>query len=252
MQKTKFIFSSIKWGDIAHGALSLSVPLIVLMFIELEIAYLALLVVIASKWRIIAVQPRHWLANFRANSPDIIVNFSFVIMLMRADSFLVSFFWTITYIGWLLWLKPQSKEVMVGLQSLVTQFLGLTALFWLADSLPETIVVLLAWLIGLSASRHYLSHFEEPLIRMMSFGWALFTAQLAWLMNRWLVIYPLRSDIVIPQIAVVLTLIGYLLGTIYYLNANDKLKRAYIRRYLLVGSVMLGIIIYLTDWQFSL
>lgn len=252
MQRTKYIIGSIKWGDFAHTLMSIGVPLTVLLFVRLELAILALGVVAASKWRVMAVQPRHWLANIRANSPDFIVNVSFVIMLMRAESIATNILWTGLYIGWLTWLKPQSNEILVGVQSLVTQFLGLSALFWVADDLPEFAVVGGAWVIGLSASRHFLSHFEESMIRVISYGWALIVAQLSWLMNRWLVIYPISNEVVIPQIAVVVTLLSYAAGSLYYLHHHGVLKKSLTRQYIGLTALILGAILWLTDWDFSL
>lgn len=249
MQRTKYFIGHIEWGRLAHLLLSVAVPVAVLLFVRLELAWLALAVVLASKWRVIAVAPRHWLANFRTNSPDLIVNFSFIVLLMRAATLPANILLVGLYVIWLVWLKPQSRELYVGLQSLVTHFLGLSALFWVSDSLNEVFVVLIAWLIALSAGRHFLSHFEEPLMRVMSYGWALFVAEIIWLANRWLVIYPLSSDIVVPQVAVVVTLIAYILGTFYLLSQRGVLKRAIARNYLFAGCLILITVLYMTNWS---
>lgn len=249
MQRAKLAFGTIAWGSVAHLALSVAVPLAVLLFVRLELAVLAVAVILASKWRIIAVQPRHWLANFRTNSSDLIVNLSFIILLMRAESLAANLVLTALYVIWLVWLKPQSKEILVGLQSLVTHFIGLSALFWLADSLNEVVVVALAWLIALAASRHFFGHFEEPLLRVISFGWALVVAQLTWLANRWLVIYPISNDLVFPQVAVIVTLIAYVLGTIYVLSQHGVLKRVITRNYVLIGCILLLMVMVMTDWS---
>jgi len=251
MQRAKFLFGSVKWGSLAHAFLSISVPLIVWLLARLDLIPLAIATIIASKWRVIAVQPRHWLANFRTNSPDLIVNFSFLILLIKAETVATNLLWAAFYILWLIWLKPKSTEIWVGVQSLATHILGLTALFWLADDIPEAWLVISAWLIALSAGRHFLSHFEETLIRVLSFGWAFFVAQLAWLSNRWLVIYPIADDLVIPQIAIVVGLIAYILGSLYYLNFKGVLKRAYLRQYVTFGCAILLVIIWLTDWSGS-
>lgn len=251
MQRAKYLIGSVRWGDLAHAGLSVSVPLIVWALVRLDLVPLAVATIVASKWRVIAVQPRHWLANFRTNSPDLIVNLSFLILLIRAGSAATNLLWIGLYILWLIWLKPKSTEIWVGVQSLVAHFLGLTALFWLADDIPESLVVVLAWLVALSASRHFISHFEETLIRVISFGWAFFVAQIAWLSNRWLVIYPISSDLVIPQAAIVITLTAYVLGSLYYLNFKGVLKRSILRQYVLLGCAIILTIIWLTDWSGS-
>jgi hypothetical protein len=153
------------------------------------------------------------------------------------------------YILWLIWLKPKSSQLAVGAQSLSTMFIGLSALFWLSDDLNEVFIVLGGWLIGLSAARHFLSHFEEPLIQVMSLGWALIVAELVWLSNRWLIIYPVSSDLVIPQPAVTLTLISYVSGTLYYLAQKGNLKRSIVRNYLVIACVILLVIMSTADWN---
>lgn len=249
MQRAKFLFGSIEWGGVAHWLLSVGVPLAVLLCVSLELPILAVAVVLASKWRVVAVAPRHWLANFRTNAPDLIVNLSFVVLLWQANTIATNIVLTTMYILWLIWLKPKSSQQAVGAQSLITLFIGLSALFWLSDSVNEVFIVLGGWLIGLSACRHFLSHFEEPLIQVMSLGWALIVAQLVWLSNRWLIIYPISNDLVIPQPAVVVTLISYVAGTLYYLAQKGSLKRAIVRNYLVVACVILLVIMGTSDWD---
>jgi hypothetical protein len=249
MQRVKFMVTSIRWGNLAHLGLNLSVVFFVVLFVRLDLVPLAVASVVAGKWRVIAVQPRHWLANIRANSSDLIVNLSFVVLLVRAESFVTTIIWTLLFVIWLIWLKPQSQQIMVGVQSIVTHFLGLTALFWLSDSINEVVLVIGAWFIALSGARHFLSHFEESLLSIMSFSWAFVVAQLAWLLNRWLIIYPLKDDIIIPQFAVVVSLLGYVLGSLYYLDSREKLRRSYLRQYVAIGCVILLVIILLADWS---
>lgn len=249
MQRAKYVAGQVSWGSIAHLLMSISVPLSVLLFVRLELVMLAIVVILASKWRVLAVQPRHWLANIRANSSDLIVNFSFVVFLVQSQTVAANIVWTGLYIAWLVYIKPQSQELMVGVQSILTHFIGFTALFWLADEMPEMLLVFIAWLIGLSASRHYLSHFEEPLTRLMSFGWAFVAAQFAWILNRWLVVYPLSDDIVIPQPAIIISLAAYILGSLYHFNIHGKLRRAYIRQHIAIGLFILMVIILQTNWE---
>lgn len=251
MQRAKYVFGSIEWGAMAHFLLSVGVPLAVLLLVRLELNWLAVAVVLASKWRVVAVAPRHWLANLRTNSPDLIVNLSFVVLLINASTVATNVVLTLLYILWLIWLKPKSSQIFVGIQSLITLFIGFCGLFWLSDQINEVFIVLMGWGIALSAARHFLSHFEEPLLRVISLGWALVVAQLVWLSNRWLIVYPISSDLVIPQAAVTITLIGYVAGTLYLLAQRGVLKRSIARNYLLVGCLILLVIIISTDWDIS-
>ncbi|HEX9679296.1 MAG TPA: hypothetical protein VGA08_01635 [Candidatus Saccharimonadales bacterium] len=249
MQRAKYFWGKVAWGNVWHSLLNVAVPLIVLLLVRLNLTILALATILASKWRVVAVQPRHWLANFRTNSSDLIVNLSFLVLLYQASSIATNLLWTGFYIIWLTYVKPKSSELWVGIQAILTHFLGLSALFWLADSLNESIVVLTAWLIGLSAGRHFISHFEEALIRVISFGWALVVAEIVWISNRWLIIYPLANDLVVPQVAIIITMIAYVLGSLYYLSQKGALKRSYARQYVISGCAIILMIILLTNWS---
>lgn len=251
MQRVKYSIGLIKWGTVAHWLLSVGVPLAVWLFIRLELPILAFAVILASKWRMVAVAPRHWLANLRTNSPDLIVNLSFAVFLIRAEAVATNLLLVALYILWLTWLKPKSSQVYVGLQGLVTTFIGLSALFWLSDQVNEALIVLGGWAIALSAVRHFLSHFEEPLLRVISLGWALIVAELVWLSNRWLIIYPVADDLVIPQVAVIATLLAYVCGALYFLAQRSNLRRSIVRNYVLIGCTILVVIMWTSDWSIT-
>jgi hypothetical protein len=251
MQRAKYIFGRVQWGTLAHWGLSVSVPLAVLLLVQLELIWMAVAVILASKWRVIAVQPRHWVANIRTNSLDLFINLSFLVFLVTAELFVTKLFWTALYIGWLVYVKPQRKDYWVGLQALLLHFLGLSALFVLADDLNETFLIGLAWLIAISGARHFISHFEEPLIGVMTFGWGFFVAQMTWLLNRWLIVYRVSSDIAFAQIAVIISLIAYVIGSLYFLERKDQLRRKYTRQYTIIGFVILAIIVFMSNWDIS-
>jgi len=80
----------------------------------------SLVLVLVSKWRILAVRPRFWLANIQANLVSIIVSVSYVIFLYLAQSLdsltynqtlIVHIILTSFYILWLLFIKPKSKRI---------------------------------------------------------------------------------------------------------------------------------------------
>jgi len=248
MPKPKQPISSIRWGKLAHGALNAALAAGVALLVKLELTPVAIGLVLLSKWRVFAVQPRHWLINLRSNSPDIIVGLSFVVFMAQAASDATLALWALLYGLWLLWLKPQTDPRFVGAQALASLFMGLTALFWMADYLPEALVVLGTWFIAYVSAQHYLNGYDENLYRVMSAVWGLFMAELAWIMHRWLVVYPVTGDILIPQISVVGAVSGYILATLYHLRQSGKLNRKITRRYVLVGYVILVAVIIFSKW----
>jgi len=214
----------------------------------------ALLLVLLGKWRIFAVQPRHWLANLRTNTPDLIVGLSFLTFMVKSTTDLGLALAAVLYAGWLLFIKPSSTSFMVGVQAMISQLLGLTALFWYADNISETLVILASWAIAVLSARHFLSAFEEPLARIMSMVWGLFVAQLTWLLNRWLIVYTIFEDrnIVLPQIVLVVGAIAFMVSSLYSLHHSQNLRKQYIRRYLAYTWIILLIIIIFSDWTAEL
>ena len=73
-------------SEVVYVALNLGLAtLLFLIVLEVQSPWLALALVIASKWRALAVRPRFWLANIVANMIDLTVGIS-VVMLMYAAS----------------------------------------------------------------------------------------------------------------------------------------------------------------------
>ncbi len=251
MRRVKDSLRPTVWGNLWHLVLNVAVPVSVLSLVRKDLIVLAILVVVASKWQVVAVQPRHWLANFRANSVDFVANLSFLVFYAKAEHVPTLVLWLLLHIGWLLWLKPKSGEIYVGIQSGVAQFIGMTALMWLSDNLNEAVLVLLAWFIASTAARHFLASYEEPLIRVISFMWGLLVAQMAFIMNRWLNIYAISQDIIFPQLAVIISAISYVLGVLYYLEKSQKLRRVHVRSYILAGCVILIFVIVSSGWNIS-
>ncbi len=242
----------IRWSLWAYKLLNVGLVLVVAFLVSIGLTPIAILLVVLSKWRVLAVQPHHWLVNIRSNSPDLIVGLSFVVFMGQAQAAIATVLWVLLYIGWLLFLKPQTNPAYVGVQAMISQFMGLSALFWVADSLPDVLVVLGAWFIASVSAQHYLNGYDEPLTKVMSIIWALFVAQLAWLLNRWLVVYPITENFIIPQIAIVTGVLGYVAATIYHLSQSGKLNKKLIRRYVALGTIALVAIIAISNWTIEL
>src|SRR5690606_36436165 len=81
--------------------------LAVVLAIESPLPAVAL--VLLSKWRVLAVRPRYWMAHIKANLVDIFVSLSVVVLLYAASgAFWVQAGLTVAYIVWLLFIKPRS------------------------------------------------------------------------------------------------------------------------------------------------
>lgn len=178
--------------------------------------WLAIGIVLLSKWRVFAVRSRYWIANVRANMIDTIVGVSTVLFLYQAaDQLAVQIVLTILYAAWLLFVKPQSKRSYVALQAFVGQVVGITAIAQVSPSFPASLVVLLAWMVSYSAARHILSIQHETHINFLSLLWGFFIAELMWLTYHWTIGYVVVGSLQLPQVAVIVALLSFLSERFY-------------------------------------
>ncbi|HEV2412567.1 MAG TPA: hypothetical protein VGS28_02040 [Candidatus Saccharimonadales bacterium] len=224
----------LKLGDLFHLLFNLGLAALVYLLVAVWQLYtLAFILVMISKWRIFAVQPRFWFANIVANLVDIIVGLSVLVFIYQASSAAwLQVVWAVLYAIWLTVVKPQSGIRGVTFQAAVGQFVGLTALFWYASSIPDTLVVGGAWLVSYAAARQLISAYEEDLVDLLSAIWALFVAQLTWFFNRWVDVFafppssngqPSHAYFIIPQAAVVMIVVGFGAAHFYDAAKNNKL-----------------------------
>jgi len=211
-----------------HVGLTVLLPVVIFVFIRLDFIQLAIFMVILSKWRMFSVKPRFWPANIRANSVDIIVGLSVVVFMIHSSSSWWQILWALIYALWLVFLKPASTSLFVSLQSLVAQLFGLMALYsWTSASTIE--LTTLTGLICFLSARHFFDNFEEPYARLMSYIWGYFSASLAWVMSYWLLFYG-----TISQPTLIITIIGYTVASIYYLNNVNKLNKLLVRQFIFI------------------
>lgn len=198
---------------------ALAIALVLVIWYTASIP-LALGLVLISKWRVLAVRARYWFVNIRSNLVDIIVSVSVVLHLYNInDSTLVDStkalvlgVVTLLYILWLLLLKPRSKRSYVAAQAGVALLLGVSALFAISFAWPASLVVAGMWLIGYSSASHVLNSYDDethPLF--LSLAWSVVMAELGWVAYHWTVAYtlPFVNNLLIPQIAIITTLLGF-------------------------------------------
>ena len=178
----------------------------------------AFVLVLISKWRVLAVRPRYWFANVQANLVDIIVSLSVVVLLYAASgAFVTQIILTGLYVAWLLYVKPRSKRIFVAIQAGTAVFLGVTALMSVSYDWMSSMVVVPMWLIGYSAARHILGSYDEAHISFYSLVWGLVVAELGWLMYHWTFAYALPGvgDIKLSQTAIIVLAISFLAERFY-------------------------------------
>lgn len=209
--------------------LALVAVLFLLMYVSGQV-YLALLLVLLSKWRILAVRMRYWRANVLANLVDISVGFGTVGLMYVADSAESSMvLWlqlaiALFYAIWLTVIKPLSTKKAMLIQSLIGLFVATWSIMALSYLLPLSVVVLLLFVVGYGVARHVLVAHEESQLAFLSLVFGLLVAELGWVMYHWTIGYGLVSfgDLKVPQAAIFMTLGGLAIERMYAAISSKK------------------------------
>lgn len=237
-------------GDVLHiGVNAIFVAVIYAMVVYWELAVLAVVLVLLSKWRVLAVQPRFWLPNIKANLVDLIVGISTIVLTYQMKHAWLAVLWMFAYLGWLLFLKPQSQEFWVGAQACWAQFLGVLSIFMVSSLMHQPFLVCtLTWLITWSAARHFFSNYEEPHYRSLSLLWGFLMTQLVWIGLHW-VQYYILFEVKIALIAVVVSIISISLGAAYHSHKNGSLNSNVLVENSLFTAALLAVILATARWS---
>jgi hypothetical protein len=220
------------------------IPALIYVLVRLEFVAFAFVVVLLSKWRMFAVKARHWPANIRANAVDILVGLSVVVFVSLSSLTWMQVIWLTLYGLWLLFIKPRSTELWVGAQALIAQTTSLIAIYLVWNEASETSLTIAVWGVTYLCARHFLGAFDESMARGSAYVWAFFAASLTWLSAHWLLYYK-----VISQPALILTIIGYGLAAMYYLQHTDRLKTGVRRQFVFLMVAIVLFILIFSDWS---
>lgn len=229
-------------ANILHLLLVMVLPVVTLILVRLNFVQLALSVVVLSKWRMLAVKPRFWAANVRANAVDMMVGLSLVLFMAHAGLAL-QILWAVVYGLWLLAIKPRSDALATTGQAFIGQLLALSALYLVWGNGPVYGLTFLTGLFCFLAARHFLDAFDEPYARMLSYVWGYFGAALAWLLSHWLLFY--RG---VAQPTLLLSALGYGLAVLYYLDHNEKLNKGLRRQFVFIMVAVVLVVLAFSDW----
>lgn len=231
------------FSHLFHIALQTVFPLLPFVLIRINIVPLAFLVIVLSKWRMFAVRPRHWPANIRANAIDLTVGISTVVFMINSDSQLMQLIWAFGYGVWLIWIKPSSGTVAVSLQAMIGQFSGLVALYLGWTNAPLAGLVFGTGAICYVSARHFLTSFDESFTRLLAWLWGYFGAAIAWILGHWLLYYG-----VISQPTLLITVIGYGLAALYYLDYQGRLSTLLKRQFIFIMVAIIVVVLVFSDW----
>lgn len=226
-----------------HLGLTTFLPAIVFVLIRMGFSEVAILLILLSKWRMFVVRPRYWMANLAANAVDIIVGLSVVVFMDHTTSAAMQLVAAALWGIWLVFIKPGSNVLMVSLQALIGQALGLVALYVAWLEAPMFGMVVATWIVAYLSARHFFTNFEDQYTPLYAQSWGYFAAALTWLLNHWLLYYG-----VIPQPALLITVIGSSLGGMFYLSESQRLTPLLRRQFMFIMFAVVMVVLVLSDW----
>lgn len=177
------------------------------------------ILVLLSKWRMFAVRLHYLWLNIKSNLVDLIVGFSIVLLayFSGTSTLPVHYILSAVYVLWLTIVKPKTSETWNLAQALFAIFLGTTAASILAAHLDPTLLVGLEFIIGYGSARHVLAQNHNtndngyPALILGTIF-----AEIALLCHSWLIVYAfLNLGIIIPQLALILTIFAFMVERIY-------------------------------------
>jgi hypothetical protein len=154
------------------------------------------------------------------------------------------------YVVWLTVIKPKSSSLFVALQALIGQYIGLMAVFGFQNTMspsgpPLYMLIIATWVVCYITARHFFTIFDEPFTSLYSHTWGFFGASMVWVLGHWLIYYYGTY----AQPTILLSVIGFGLGSLFYLKQNDKLSFPVRRQTVIVLVAIIFVIIFLTDWS---
>ena len=237
-------------GDLLHIGVNVIFALMIYsMVIHWHLTLLAVVLILLSKWRILAVQPRFWIPNIKANLVDIIVGVSTVTLINQSKYSWIAIVWVVLYMVWLLFLKPREHDILVGVQAFWGQFLGILAIMMVTDLVRLPLLAcLLVWLVAGASARHFFSNYEEPHYRTLSLVWAFLMAQLVWISLHWLQYYVVFG-VNISVVAIIVGILSASIGSIYHAHKNSELQKGVVLENVLFAAALLTVVVVTGGWS---
>lgn len=231
------------FSRVVHISFNVLLPLMVFILVRIDFIQLALAIILLSKWRMLAVRPRFWPANVRANAVDLMVGIAILVFMMSSTGQMLQAVWAAAYAIWLIVIKPKSSTFMISLQAMIGMLCGLMAISVGWETAPLYGLVFATGVVCYISAHHFFDAFDEPHTRLLSYLWGYFGAALVWILGHWLLFYGIVS-----QPTLLLIALGYGLATLYYLDHHDRLSKSVRRQILFIMMAIVLIVVAFSDW----
>lgn len=217
------------FSELLYVALNIALAATLFALVATGSVALAAVLVLISKWRILAVRMRYWWANILANIVDITVSMGVVSLLSLAGTsgqigLYLQIFIAVLYAIWLIVLKPRSSRRWIVAQATTGLMIGSWSVFAIAHLVPVVVVVVLMYIIAYGAARHVLVSREESQPSLLAMIFGLMVAELSWVTYHWTVAYGagIFGDFKFPQGTILIMLVGFLALRLYTLHASGR------------------------------
>lgn len=214
----------------------------------------ALVLLLLSKWRTIAVRPRYWWMNIVSSLPDVAFGSAMVTLMWLSGrnlslaggwSWLPPVILGLVYIGWLLWLKPRDDKTSVFWQAGLAQFFATVAIFDLAASLPLVLVMTLMFAVAYGAAHQVLGQFEEDETTLLSLVYGFIVTVISFAAWHWTVGYAIGNVITIPQVAIIIATLGFAIAKLYNAHVTVGIKWSTVGWPLVACGVMIFLVTFI-------
>lgn len=234
-------------ADVIHAALNIAfAAATIFLTMAFETPWPAMALVLMSKWRVIAVRPRYWWANFLSSLPDLAFGIGIAVISWRAGQIaltnidnginmdvslfglslplagMVQVVLGLIFAVWLVWIKPKHDDKWVSFQALASQCVGLMAIFTMGLQLSLTGTLILSFVVAFASARQVLGQFEEKDQGFLASVWGLLVMELAFVSWHWSVFYTITPLVYIPQITLITMVISVVAYRVYGAWSNDR------------------------------
>jgi hypothetical protein len=236
-------------ANLLHIAFNLAyvAALVLLVRVFPESPFAALGLVVISKWRIVAVRPRYWVANFLSNLTDLLFGLGItLIMWMVGEVIVACLFVAMLYAAWLIMLKPMHKHTAILLQAGISQFVALAALFAISHLLPLPVLLLICFVIGFASARHIFGTHEEDQATLLALVWGLMVVELGFVGWHWTIGYGIADAFELSQMAIIISVLGFVAERAYdSFKHHDKVRWQDVQWPVLFATVLIGLLLFL-------
>lgn len=226
-------------ADVIHALFNIGLAASVILLTALfDTPMPAILLVVLSKWRVIAVRPRYWWANILSSLPDLSLGIGLAVIswqcgqisntlatsgiLPTIPAIAIQSGLGVLYAIWLIIIKPKHSDKWVLRQASISQFLGLMAIFFVSHQLSLFVSIILSFLVAFASARQMLAQYEEQSQGMLASVWGLMVAELAFVSWHWSVSYQLSVLVRVPQIAIIVTVVAFVATRVYKAWHDDR------------------------------